>query len=132
MGLAAWTGASGNAYDRSFSCSMTNSDYVTNLIVAINLNFSTFIIPAAGMVLFGACAPGDGRYQRAASCAAAATELLVVCFILILTFLGPPIIDPTLAARFPAVDVVTSEGVRATSAFCSPVVRPTFNGMRGD
>merc|ERR1712073_222323 len=52
--LAAATGASANAYDRSFSCSMTNPDYWTNLVVSINLQFARYILPAIMVIIFGA------------------------------------------------------------------------------
>ena len=54
--LAAAAHASGNQFDRSFTCSMLNADVGVNRLVAILLNLSLIVLPALALLAFGALA----------------------------------------------------------------------------
>eukprot|EP00401_Gymnodinium_catenatum_P019603 CAMPEP_0117605274 /NCGR_PEP_ID=MMETSP0784-20121206/79111_1 /TAXON_ID=39447 /ORGANISM="" /LENGTH=257 /DNA_ID=CAMNT_0005408317 /DNA_START=50 /DNA_END=824 /DNA_ORIENTATION=+ len=127
---AALSGASGNAYDPSFTCSMTNSDYHWNLAVSIMVNFAAFIVPAALIILFGAwrdSAPHESEawWQKRASWVVTAVEIGAFVQVLCATILAPheSIIDPFLldsnTPHYPTTSIFNGTSGGAVSTFNS-------------
>jgi len=128
--IAALSGASGNAYDPSFTCSMTNSDYHWNLAVSIMVNFAAFIVPAALIILFGAwrdSAPHESEawWQKRASWVVTAVEIGAFVQVLCATILAPheSIIDPFLldsnTPHYPTTSIFNGTSGGAVSTFNS-------------
>jgi hypothetical protein len=118
--LAAALGASGNAYDRSFTCTMTSTDVLKNAIVSAFLQLSTAIIPAIFVIVFGAYASADGKHQKKVSlivkCMAFGVFVLMVKVSILpaLQYYDNPelsgLVDPNLLKPFNTTEIFTPNG----------------------
>ncbi|KAL7552924.1 hypothetical protein ACHAWF_016174 [Thalassiosira exigua] len=106
--IAASTGASGNVYDRTFSCSLTNTDWVLNAVVNWLLGLSILILPATFVIVFGAYAPTNGCYQRVIFGVGLAATIVCSVMPTVLAFTsGNAVLDPNLYVQgFPESGVI--------------------------
>mmetsp|Transcript_107018 Transcript_107018/g.298028 ORF Transcript_107018/g.298028 Transcript_107018/m.298028 type:complete len:227 (-) Transcript_107018:287-967(-) len=123
--IAAASGASANAYDRRFTCSMLNDKTPWNFLVAVGVQCAAFILPAVSMILFGAFAPQHRKWQRVAFGIAVAFEIGIVLLVMGGTVFAPSgaLIDPNLNDANATTIVVNTPGGRVREALCPLVTR---------
>lgn len=118
---------------------MPNMNPKWNALVAINIRLAVLILPAIGVILFGAQAwPLHLLSQKQVHRMANLFAMGLVAFALASTiadYSSGAVIDPNLRLAYPNATVTGEDGRQSESILCPYVVRPQavhISGMRSD